>query len=124
MLHLQKGQTSQNIVLTLQELQTLTTDYKYKFVFVNTTTKETVTFFKTSADDLSTYPSRYNEFTLNTQTVFGSYNSGEWLYTVYETNLAETVTATLEKGKMYLKDSSDFTFTQPTQTTSYITYER
>lgn len=124
MLHLQQGQTSQNIVVTLQELQTLTTDYKYKFVFIHGVTKQTVTFFKTSADDESTYPERYNEFEINTSVVFADRPPGEWLYTVYETDLQEVVTVELENGKMYLLESAAFAPTLYNPSTSYIAYER
>ena len=124
MLHLQQGETSQNIVVTLQELQTLTTDYKYKFVFTHGTTKQVVTFFKTSADDESTYPSRYNEFEINTADVFEDRPPGEWLYQVFETDLDEVVTVELENGKMYLLESTAYTPTQYNVATTYTAYQR
>lgn len=124
MLHLQQGQTSEQIVLTLQELQTLTEDYKYKFVFTHGTTKRQVTFFKTSADDESTYPSRYNEFEIDTSVVFADEPPGEWLYQVFETDENEVVTVELENGKMYLLESTEFTPTEYNVATTYTAYQR
>jgi hypothetical protein len=124
MLHLQQGQTSQNIVLTLQELQTLTEDYLYKFVFTHGTTKQVVTFFEGPQDDISTYPSRYNEFVINTADVFADRPPGEWLYQVFETDLDEVVTVELENGKMYLLETTAFAPTLYNPATSYIAYER
>jgi hypothetical protein len=124
MLHLQQGQTSEFIVLTLQEKQTLTEDYLYKFVFIHGLTKRNVTFFKSSADDSSTYPSRYNEFEIDTADVFEGEPPGEWLYTVYETTILEVVTVPLEYGKMYLLEATEFEPTKYEQATSYTAYQR
>ena len=124
MLHLQQGEQAQTIVVTLQELQTLTEDFKYKFVFTHGTTKRVVTFFLTSADDESTYPSRYNEFVINTSDVFEDEPPGEWLYQVFETTLADVVTVELENGKMYLLESTAYTPTKYNVATTYTAYQR
>ena len=124
MLHLQQGQTSEFIVLTLQENQTLTEDYLYKFVCIHGTTKRNITFFKSSDDDLSTYPSRYNEFEIDTSVVFEDEPPGEWLYTVYETTNLEVVTVPLEYGKMYLLEATEFEPTKYNEATTYTAYQR
>jgi hypothetical protein len=124
MLHLQQGQTSQNIVVTLQELQTLTEDYLYKFIFTHGVTKQQIIFFKGPEDDISTYPSRYNEFVINTADVFADCPPGEWLYQVFETHLDEVVTVELENGKMYLLEETAFEPTLYNPATTYVVYER
>jgi hypothetical protein len=124
MLHLQQGQQAEHIVLTLAELQTLSEDFKYKFVFTHGTTKQVVTFFLTGADDESTYSERYNEFVINTSDVFEDRPPGEWLYQVFETDLQEVVTVELENGKMYLLESTAYTPTKYNVATTYTAYQR
>ena len=124
MLHLQQGEQDQHIVLTLAELQTLAEDFKYKFVFTHGTTKQQVTFFLTGADDISTYPERYNEFIIDTSAVFEDCPPGEWLYQVYETDLDEVVTVELENGKMYLLESTAYSPTKYNVATTYTAYQR
>ena len=102
----------------------MTEDYLYKFVFTHGVTKQVVTFFEGPEDDISTYPSRYNEFVINTADVFANRPPGEWLYQVFETDLEEVVTVKLENGKMYLLEATAFTPTLYDPATTYIAYER
>lgn len=125
MVNLTKGQASELIIMTLYEKQTLTENYEFRFVFVHTLTRQTVTFDKGPDDDQSTYPQRYNQFEIDTQSVFGTKPAGEWLYTVYEVDTeTDEITATLEVGKMILKQSTDFDYEKYTTATSYTAYQR
>jgi len=125
MLQLNKGQTNETLILTLAEMQTLTDPY-YLFVFTQVTTKQVVSFIKSSHDDESDYPERYNQFSINTSQLFDSMQAGEWQYAVYEQdNDANTVTAglnVLEYGKMLLLQSDDFSYTTYNLSTTYKAY--
>lgn len=112
MLELTKGQTSERIIVTLNELKTLTSPY-YLFVFTHVTTKDQVKFI--AGADLSAYPERFNQFEVNTQELFGEFLKGEWHYNVYEqasnVNLdPANSTGLVENGKLSLNDSTDFNY--------------
>lgn len=121
MLLLNEGQTK-NIVVTLTEKTTLDDPY-YLFVFTHLTTKEVVKIIKSSGDDLSDYPRRYNEFSIDA-TLFPSL--GQWLYQVYEqessTNEDPTGLTEVENGKMNLLAANDFTYAKYEPSTTYKTY--
>lgn len=125
MLNLTKGNTSENIVVTLNEKKSLSEPY-YLFVFENVATKEKVKFIKSSADDLSGSPARYNEYTINTSTLFDEYNDGEWNYKVYEqassTNTDEEGLTDVERGKMTLNKATESTYTMYDEAVSYKAY--
>jgi hypothetical protein len=126
MLNLTKGNTSQNIVVTLNEKKTLSEPY-YLFVFMNVTTREKVKFIKGTMSDLSESLSRYNEFNINTSTLFDTYNDGEWNYTVYEQESAvnldeDSTTGIVEIGKMTLNKATETTPTMYNNPSSYKAY--
>src|SRR5262245_22378752 len=126
MLELRKGQVNEKIVVTLTELITLA-EPNFLFVFTQTTTKEKVSFVKLNSDDESDFPSRYNQFDINTNTLFGSVMHGQWNYEVYEqeseTNLdPELATGIVEQGKMILYSATEFEFTQHNQATTFKVY--
>ena len=125
MLQLNNGLTTQTIILTLTELQTVANPY-YLFVFAQSTTKQVVSFIKSSDDDESDYPERYNQFTINTAQLFAAAQAGEWLYTVYEqdndSNTNPTGMLVLERGKMQLQTNSSFSYTTYNLNTTYKAY--
>jgi hypothetical protein len=103
MQRLVRGATS-NIVVTLFEKTTLE-DPNYLFVFTHTTDKQEVKFIKGSADELSLFPERFNEYEVSS-TLFENKSAGQWLYQVYEqasaVNLITTGLTEVENGRMDL----------------------
>lgn len=121
MIYLTKDATSQ-IILTLKEKQTLSAP-NYLFVFTHRGSNIEVKFVILNADDTSAYKDRFNQFSIVTNTYFGSQDSGEWEYQIYEqtsttnTNPANA-TGLVETGIMRLSESTSFTYTkhQPNNT--------
>lgn len=121
MLHLTQGNTADTIIVTLQEKQTLTEDVYYHFVYTHSVTKQQITDTIAATSDNSTYPSRYNEFTINTSILFANAPVGEWHYKVYEQEgVSGEPGALLEQGKLFLQRSTAFSFTKPTEATTYV----
>lgn len=125
MLQLNNAFSAQTIILTLTELQTINNPY-YLFVFTQSTTKQVVSFIKSSDDDESDYPERYNQFTINTAQLFAGAQAGEWVYTVYQqdddTNTNTAGLPVLERGKMQLQTGSSFSYTTYNLNTTYKAY--
>lgn len=121
MIYLTKGATSQ-IILTLKEKQTLSAP-NYLFVFTHRGSNIEVKFVLLNNQDTSTYKDRFNQFSIVTNTYFGTQDSGEWEYQIYEqtsttnTNPANA-TGLIETGIMRLNESTSFTYTkhQPNNT--------
>jgi hypothetical protein len=113
MIRLTKGQT-QNIILTLTEKQLLTNP-NYLFVFTNRSANTEIKFVKLNATDVSIFKDRYNEFSIVTNTNFGSSLNGQYVYEVYEqastTNTNPTGLNLLETGIMELVGQA-FSYTQ------------
>ena len=113
MIRLIKGQT-QSIILTLTEKQLLTNP-NYLFVFTNRSANTEVKFVKLNATDVSIFKDRYNEFSIVTNTNFGSSLNGQYVYEVYEqastTNTNPTGLNLLETGIMELVGQA-FSYTQ------------
>lgn len=120
MIRFTKGQT-QNIILTLTEKQLLTNP-NYLFVFTNRSANTEVKFVKLNATDLSLYKNRYNEFSIVTNTNFGSSLNGQYVYQVYEqastSNTNPTGLNLLETGIMELV-GTPFEFTEYSTTDTY-----
>lgn len=120
MIRLTKGQT-QNIILTLTEKQLLTNP-NYLFIFTNRSANTEVKFVKLNATDISLYKDRYNEFSIVTDTYFGSQLNGQYDYEVYEqsspTNTNPAGLNLLESGIMELVGSA-FSYTQYSTTDTY-----
>ena len=120
MIRLTKGQT-QNIILTLTEKQLLTNP-NYLFIFTNRSANTEVKFVKLNATDVSLFKDRYNEFSIVTDTYFGSQLNGQYDYEVYEqsspTNINPTGLNLLESGIMELVGSA-FSYTQYSTTDTY-----
>lgn len=124
MIVLTKGQTAESVVVTLNEKRTLTNGY-YLFYFENITTRDVVTKVFSFAEDESSYTDRYNQFTLNTQSLFGSKVTGTWAYIVYESasNTTDPTGLTeVERGLMKLNPAADFAFETYDVDTTFKTY--
>lgn len=126
MLQLQINQASEKIILTLDELKTLD-EPNYLFVFTHVLTKQQVSFVRLRDEEESSYPSRFNQFSVSTSTVFANKPVGEWHYSVYEQESedntdTELSTALIEQGKMMLLPAAEFEQTKYDQPTSFKTY--
>jgi hypothetical protein len=117
MLQFKIDSTSERIIVTLTELVTVS-DPIYVFTFTQVTTKEIVTFTKTTDDDFSNYLDRYNEFEIDPSVLFSSKQVGEWHYVVTEQQTANV----LEYGKLLLDRAIDFAFTKYDIATTFKTY--
>lgn len=108
MIILNKQNITDNVIVTLNDSKTLTTPY-YLFVFTNVTTNELVNHIANSANDLSDQQQRYNEFVIDSSTIFATSSLGQWQYQIYEqassTNTNVTGLNLLEYGKMKLTTS-------------------
>lgn len=114
------------MIFTLTENVSLNDPY-YLFVFTHILTKQQVKFIKAGGADESSYPERYNQFTINMATVFANAPIGQWNYTVYEqasaTNTDESLTgAPLEYGKLIIDRTTPFTFIKYNSATTYAAY--
>lgn len=124
MLELHTGQSWEKIIVTLTELQTLSNPY-YLFVFEHITTKNIVAFV--AGADESLYQYRYNQFDIDTATLFADQPPGQWNYTAYEQESAinidpEITVSVLEYGKMILYKASEFEFEQYNEPVTYQAY--
>ena len=120
MIRLTKGAT-QSIILTLTEKQLLTNP-NYLFVFTNRSANTVIKFVLLNNADISQYKDRYNEFTIVTNTNFGSSLNGQYVYQVYEqtstTNTNPAGLNLLETGIMELV-GTPFEFTEYSTTDTY-----
>lgn len=120
MLHLLQGATSGTIVVTLWEKLTITEDIYYRFRFTHSVTKEVVAITIAQTSDESTYPQRFNQFTVNPSVLFAGYNSGEWHYKVYQQEgVAGPQGILLEQGKLFIEPATAFNYTMPNEQTNY-----
>lgn len=104
MLHIDQASTDARLIVTLREKQTLDSPF-FIFVFTGVTSKEEVTFVKVTGDDLSAYPERFNEFSINASVLFANVEPGQWRYWVYESEDGATKGGLLELGKAVLSAS-------------------
>ena len=125
MINLTTGTTT-NIRVTLTERTTIAA-VSYLFRFVQRTTNEEIRFVKTSADDLSAFPARYNEFAIDVDQLFCGM-IGEYQYCIYEQESASNVEldqtgALIEQGLARLNAPAEdkFTFTAFAPNNTYIT---
>lgn len=126
MLEFKKNDTAVNVVLTLNELITISNPY-FLFVFKHVGTKDIVTLLLSPADDLSLWPERYNKFLINPSIVFAGKHPGEWHYTVYEQASSSNVDPStsgeiIENGKLMLGREVEFEFKKYESGTSFKTY--
>lgn len=125
MIELVRGDVSEMIIVTLNEKKTLASPF-YLFVFTHAETKVAVAFV--AGADQSLFQDRYNQFEINTAVKFLNKPDGEWLYEVYEqesdSNINPTLSTSLvENGKMRLRETSDFTYTEYNQAVTYKAYD-
>lgn len=125
MLLLNLGQTAEELVVTLNEKRTLDAGY-YLFVFTNVTTSDVVNKIYNFSEDESDYPTRFNLFPIDTDTVFTGKPVGHWVYKVYEqassSNTVVTGLTEVERGIMQLKPATEFAFEEYSGTTSFKQY--
>lgn len=125
MILLQKGQASQEIIVTLNEKRTLDAGY-FLFVFTHITTRNVVKKIYSFLDDDSDYQTRYNQFEIDTATEFADQPVGMWNYDVYEQessiNTNTTGLTLVENGIMKLQPATAFEFGQYDEQTSFKTY--
>lgn len=125
MIILTKGQAPEVITVTLNEKRTLATGY-YLFVFTHFTTKDVINKIYNFTDDNSSYQSRFNEFDMPTQALFGSQPIGQWLYHVYEqassTNTNVAGLNMVEQGVMVLNPVTEFERGEYNGTTTFKQY--
>lgn len=102
--------TNTDTLVTLTESTTLVAPY-YLFVFTNVSTKVEYKVIVNSADDLSSYPERFNLFSIDVSTLFATAQAGQYSYEVYEqassTNTNITGLNQVECGKMKLLPSTE-----------------
>lgn len=125
MLSLTAGQTAETIIVTLNEKRTLSSGY-YLFYFESNPKGFTATKIYNFSEDLSSYTDRYNQFTINTNTVFASKPVGEYSYKVYEqsssSNTDPTGLTEVERGILKLNPATEFSYEQYEEATSYKRY--
>jgi hypothetical protein len=126
MLQFRQNDSAAVLILTLTELVTLASP-NYLFYFKHVTTQEEITFVKTSAQDESPAPARYNQFTIDANSVFAAATTGEWHYKVFEQVSASNVDITqtgkrLEIGKLLLEPAEDFAFDKYNEPQTFQTY--
>lgn len=126
MLEFKQTDTAAEVILTLTEFETINDPY-YLFVFTHVLTKDVVAFIKSQSDDESSYPVRYNQFTIDPTIVFAAAEPGEWHYEIHEqpgnTNLDPLLSgAILEYGKLIIDRDPEFAFEMYDSQTSFKTY--
>jgi hypothetical protein len=126
MLQFKISDTDVDIIVTLNEKVTLTEPH-FLFVFTHLTTKDTVAFVKSSSDDLSEYPDRFNKFNIDAADLFGGDQPGEWHYRVYQQESSTNLTVAnagslIETGKLILERETEFEFTKYEEASSFKTY--
>lgn len=125
MIILRHDDAAERVVVTLNEKKTLSSAY-FLFVFTNVTTKAQVTWIVQDTADLSSHPSRYNEFPINVPVVFLNQVPGQWQYEVYEqasaVNTDPTGLTMVERGKMILEADPNFSFVGYSPDTQYKGY--
>lgn len=113
MINLTTG-TITNVRVTLTERTTIPSA-SYLFRFVQRTTNAEIRFVKTSSDDLSSYPDRYNLFSFDVDQLFCGM-IGEYQYYIYEQSSVSNTEldltgALIEQGLARLNAPADDQFT-------------
>lgn len=126
MLQFKQSDTVSLLIVTLSENVSIDDPY-FLFVFTHILTKQQVKFIKFIGADESSFPVRYNAFTINPSVVFAGSPIGSWNYKVYEQvssiNTDEDLTGdVVEYGKLILNRATEFEFTKYDEPTYYTTY--
>lgn len=126
MILLTKGQMAEHIIVTLNEKKTIDSGY-YLFLFTHMVTMEVVSKIYSFLADQSDFQDRYNDFEIDTQTVFGDSSIGFWTYKVYEqvssSNTDPDGLTLVERGIMRLDPVEEFAFTEYEAATSFKMYQ-
>ena len=126
MFKLTKGSTS-TVICTLTEKTTIS-EANYLFVFTSRARNDVVKFVVLNTADLSSNQQRWNEFDIVVNTYFNTAQVGWYTYEIYEqasttnTNIS-LAGALIEKGLMYLTDSSSTTYTEYSQDINFKMYD-
>ena len=125
MIVLTKGQTTEEIIVTLNEKRSISSGY-YLFVFTHFTTRDVVNKIFNFTEDDSSYQDRYNQFDFPTQALFGNKDAGQWVYKVYEqassSNTNVTGLTMVEQGVMVLNPAAEFERDQYNEPASIVQY--
>jgi hypothetical protein len=123
MLQLHTTATDDRIVVTLEEDRSIESPW-YHFVFTHMATKEEVKFAVEATTDLSSYKRRFNEFEIDTATLFADAKAGQYTYDVYEaeTDEWEEGLNLLETGRALLVADSSTSFTGSNATSTFKGY--
>jgi hypothetical protein len=116
MIVLNKSNSEDSFVVTFTEKSTVGSP-TYEITCIDTN-NNVVIFSVTFEDDISPYPNRYNEFVINTASIFAEYPLGTYQYSAKETQ-SNTI---VEVGKLLLKDNTNFEFTGYQSATTYKGY--
>lgn len=116
MVTLNIGNSEDVLILTLKEKSNVSNP-EYNIRFTNVMTKEIVS--HVLGTDVSSFKDRYNKFIIDTTSLFGGKQLGQWNYVCEETpsNLV------VEVGKMTLISNSEFAFQSYTTPTTFKGYE-
>jgi len=113
------------MIVTLNEFRTLDAG-SFLFVFTHIETRDEVKVLYNMLDDQSDFQDRYNQFEIDTSTIFSGYHPGFWNYDIYEqaslVNTDETGLTRLENGIMKLLRVPEFEFTKYQEATSFKVY--
>jgi hypothetical protein len=124
MILLNKSNSEEHIIVTLNESKTIASPY-YLFVFTNVTTKEVVNLILNSQDDESLYTQRFNDFIIDTSSIFEDATVGQYQYQVYEQESGSNTDITglnmVECGKMNLTTTATEIYTTFDTETNYTT---
>jgi hypothetical protein len=109
MIILNLGENSEMIRVTPLE-NSATTPAFYYFLFVNRITNDEVDMWLTNVSTTA----RYQKFQINTENLFGDYDTGFWSYTIQGASVNNVVPTTpiLESGYMYLYPETEFNPTE------------
>lgn len=109
MIVLNKGENAEIIYCTPLESATSIPAYYY-FKFTNRITKDVISVFLTDTSVLK----RYQKFTIDTDTLFSTFDTGFWSYTIQgsSVNTGTPTSPVLEMGYMYLNEATEFTPTK------------
>lgn len=123
MMVLIQGDHAARIVVTLTELVTLSDPFFF-FEFTHTGTRSVIGFPIDPNTDQSQWPSRFNQFVIDSDFYFAGQPRGEWLYRIYERQNADSAVGQnlLESGKMRLEPAADFNYVKYSPETSYKAY--
>lgn len=124
MILLHQDATDEKLVVTLSELTTIP-NANYLFVFEREVTGTRVVYLVTPSDDESDATFRYNQYAINTASVFSGKPVGRYVYRVYEqagTSLSEAGLDLIEQGICEVLAPEESIYTAYNTSVVYKTY--